>query len=204
MLQLMASSSMIRVAGLGVTLVTSVVLARFLGPEGFGYYSFALAVVTIVGLPVHGGLATLTLRETAKAHAGKKWGLLRGLWNWTNTIAVFLSLGLMVVFAVLAWLSADQVVPLGGMATLLVSLLLLPLIAMAQKHGAAIRGLHRPVLGVVPDSIVRPFCLIGLLSLVWFDGGSITPRSAMQLHVLAAIVAMVIAYFIREDHLTFD
>ena len=48
---------------------TTMVLARTLGPDSFGVYTFALAVVMVVGLPAKAGVPQLVTRETAKAQA---------------------------------------------------------------------------------------------------------------------------------------
>ena len=61
--------------GLGV----SILLARFLGPEQFGQYTFVMVLVPLLALPITGGMQNLLTREVAAySHAGK-WRLYKGI-----------------------------------------------------------------------------------------------------------------------------
>lgn len=64
---------------LPLTLITSIVLARGLGPAGYGQYSFVMAAISILALPVGAGLGQLVTREVARYHHSEEWGLFRGL-----------------------------------------------------------------------------------------------------------------------------
>lgn len=183
------SSSIIRASGLGVTLLTSVVLARLLGPAGLGYYSFALAVVTIAGLPLHAGLSTLVMRETAKEGAASNWSKMIDLWRWSGRTIIILSVAILSTAIAGLLLLGDRITPAGGLDTVLVSLCLIPLIAVAQAGGGAIRGLQRPVLGLLPDSVFRPFSLLLLLAISWVGGIDISALTAMEAHVVCAFIA---------------
>ena len=192
LVRLMFGSSMLRGIGLGMTLLTSVALARTLGPAGLGYYSFALAVITVIGLPIHMGLPTLVLRETAKGEANGQWEMVRGLWNWAGRRIIAITLLIFALAIPAIWLFGGRFIPEGGEATVWISFALVPLIAIAQVRGAAVRGLHRPILGLLPDTVIRPFGLVGLLVVVWATGSTITSEVAMELHVVAAVFASII------------
>ena len=82
----------------------AIVLARALGPEGYGVYSFALAIVMLAAIPAQVGVPQLVVRETAKAQAKEDWGLMRGLWRWANrAVIIFSFFGAIATGAVL-WL----------------------------------------------------------------------------------------------------
>ncbi|MDI5890287.1 flippase [Halomonas rhizosphaerae] len=185
----------VKIAHTGLAFLLAVLLARTLGPEGYGIYSFAFALVSLMAVPSQLGLPELMVRETAKAQAHEQWGLLRGLWRWSSlTVWGFSSL---IALAALTgiWLFGDGM----GNAqrqTLLVSLLLIPLVALGNLRGAALKGLRRVVLGQLPESVLRPAILIGLTSAIWLLVGSITPMSAMGLHAIAAAVAFIIGAFL--------
>lgn len=187
---------MLRAASLGMTMVTSIVLARILGPADFGVYAFALSVVTIVGLPIHMGLPVLVLRETAKGVTHGEYGAVRGLWHWSHKrIAVFTLVVLAIAIpAMMFW--GNMIAPEDEKSAIWVGLALVPLIAIAQLRGGAARGLQRPILGLMPDSIVRPLGLVLLLSLAWHSGQTISPGIAMALHVVAAFAASILGIYI--------
>ncbi|WP_245740927.1 oligosaccharide flippase family protein [Ectothiorhodospira marina] len=50
-------------------MLITLLLARLLGPLGYGVYAFVLAVVSLISLPVQLGLSPLIVRHTpGKAH----------------------------------------------------------------------------------------------------------------------------------------
>lgn len=175
-----------------LTLATSVLLARVLGPEAFGLYAFALSVVTLSGLPVQLGVPVIVLRETAKAGAVDDWDRMRGVWVWAGRRIL---LGVLVVVPLVALgglLSGTAIVPPGGHGVLYVALGLVPLIAVSNVRASALRGLHHPVLGQLPETLVRPgglFALVGLMALL---GVSVTAEAAMTAHVVASCAAFAV------------
>lgn len=55
--------------GFALGLLITLLLARLLGPLGYGVYAFVLAVVSLISLPVQLGLSPLIVRHTpGKAH----------------------------------------------------------------------------------------------------------------------------------------
>ena len=70
----------------------SIALARILGAESFGIYSFAYALAMVLAIPAQSGMSQLVLRETAQAFAAEDWGRIRGLWTWSTGTVLVLSL----------------------------------------------------------------------------------------------------------------
>lgn len=172
----------------------AVLLARVLGPEGYGNYAFAFAVITLLAIPAHAGLPPLIVRETAKAGAKRDWAMMKGLWLWSNRFIAVVSLGVVaaVGFALLfgeQWFGGER------RSTLLAGLLLVPSIALGLSKSAALRGLGKVVIGQLPDNIVRPGSLLILLvAAMWLVPGIATnPQGAMLLHVLAGLLALGLA-----------
>lgn len=189
--RLSASSSALRAASLGATIVTSIVLARMLGPSGLGHYSYALAVIAVIGLPIHVGLPTLIIRETARGEADEDWGKVRGLWQWAGRRVGVISVVIMACAAFAFTFFGDRLVDADALPTILIGLLLVPLFAIANLRGAAARGLHRPVLGILPDAVIRPLILLALLLAYSSWHRRIGSEAAIGLHVIAASVAML-------------
>src|ERR1700686_2531071 len=57
----------------------SIFLARLLGKEGFGAYSYAFAWIVVLGVPTILGADQLLTREVAAYETKREWGLMRGL-----------------------------------------------------------------------------------------------------------------------------
>jgi O-antigen/teichoic acid export membrane protein len=171
-----------------------VLLARTLGPEGYGVYAFFFALVSLLAIPAQIGMPNLVVRETAKLEATEQWGLMLGLWRWSTSTILLLSLGILLISSGLAWLLLDQL-SLLQLKTFGFSLLLVPFIALSRLRTAAIQGLRKVVLSQLPDFIIRPALLILLILIVQFlfPAETLTSASAMGLYVIAAFVALLIS-----------
>lgn len=183
----------IKIGGTAVGFALAVVLARTLGPEGYGVYAFVLSLIMLLAIPAQVGLPALLVRETAKAQAKDAWGLMRGLWRWSNVFVALFSVLMVTIGALTLWLAGDW---LGEDRwwTLAVGLALVPLLALANVRGAALRGLRRVVLGQLPESILRPGLVLAMVlgAVWWWNGGALTPAAVMGLHGLAAFAAFVV------------
>ena len=69
-------SFILKFASLGLGFLTSVVLARLLGAEGFGDFSFPMAIVELLLVPTTLGFPSLVVRELARYQVQSKWALL--------------------------------------------------------------------------------------------------------------------------------
>ncbi|EDM47391.1 hypothetical protein MDG893_01250 [Marinobacter algicola DG893] len=170
-----------------LSLVSGVLLARTLGPENYGTYSFALSVIALLSLPVKAGLPTLLVREIATNQLIERWGLIQGLLRFSNGVALAFS----VLVAALAtlWFSwrgdVDASIFLWGVW-------LLPLMALEAVRAGILRGMRWILSAQVPEKLVRPFVLILMLGTGLFLGWELTALAAMQFQLIAAFVAFVI------------
>lgn len=153
-----AAGLAVRVMAILAGLLSSIVLARVLGPEQYGIYAFVFAIASLLALPVQMGLPTLIVRETAKSVALGDWPLLRGIWTWASQ-AILLG-SVVIVGGGVIWLVA-----FGGSIrperyeALIWGLLLVPLLAFGAAREAALRGLKHVFLGGFPDQVLRPLLL---------------------------------------------
>ena len=181
--------------------VGSILVARLLGANGLGLYSFSFAVASALAIPGQYGVATLVTRETAKLSRKEHWGLSKGLWNWAVIFTIGLSVMLALLTATFIWLDGDV---LGGSyrETLLVSLPLIIVFALMGCVGGRLRGMGHYVLGQLPEYGIRPFLFVCLIiagadviaSPDMLSGAS----TVMAIQVMTAIVAFVIAVVILE------
>lgn len=183
-----------------LNVLLAIVLARALGVEGFGVYSFVFALITIMAIPAQMGLPNLVVRETAKAQAAGDWALMKGLWRWSTLMALMMSAALMATGALAAWLFASRL-PEGGLAVFYWGLVLVPLIALGNLRGAALRGLRHVVQGQLPEFILRPsfFILLVLAMHFGLSARTLAASDAMMLHAIASLVAFAIgAWLLRR------
>lgn len=185
---------------IGATLISvglGIILARTLGPHGLGVYSFVFSLVTILAIPAQMGLPNLVVRETAKAQTRDDWALIRGLWRWASMMALAMALGLMTLSVAVTWLLADRF-PNDQLVVFYWGLALVPLVALGNLRGAALRGLRHVVQGQLPEFVLRPAFLIAfiLVAHLGFSTRSITASYAMMLHALASLLAFVIGAYL--------
>ena len=69
MLQKASGTAMLKFSSLLLGFVTSIVMARELGPEAFGRYVFVFSLASLAALPVGTALNQFVMRETARARA---------------------------------------------------------------------------------------------------------------------------------------
>jgi O-antigen/teichoic acid export membrane protein len=178
----------------------AVVLARALGSEGYGVYSFALAIIMLTAVPAQVGIPQLVVRETAKAHSRECYGLMRGMWSWgTKAVLLFSAIALLVM-GLFVWLTGFGS---GGArsATLSIGFILIPIIALANVQGACLRGLRKVVQGQLSDRIIRPatLLLLALISSKWLLEDQLIPQTAMKLHAIAAGVAFIFGFLLLHS-----
>ena len=177
---------------MAASFAVGVLLARGLGLQGFGYYSIALSVITIAGLPSEFGLPYLATREVAAAAALEDYGKLFGVLRWANRFC--LVIGTIVGLAVAAGgLIAYESNAVAVGEALLLGAPIVPLIALAKLRGGALQGLHRVALGQAPAGIVRPVVLSVLLGLALLAGVTLTAPIAMALGSASAAATLLIA-----------
>lgn len=181
----------IKVFGLAFSLITAIILARALGPEQYGIYSYVLAIVSILAIPAMFGLPSLIVRETAKAQVKQEWGIIRGLWNWANNITASLSLSITLVAAVLLWINRDNFSQIQFL-TFAWGLAFIPLSALAALRGASLRGLRKVIQGQLPEQVLKPIIFIVMLAVLSFmSNNKITAEKAMMFNALSAGLAFI-------------
>jgi len=191
-----AASVGVRVAFQGLGFAITVVLARELGPEDFGAYTYALVVIMLLAVPCRAGLPQIVTRETATSLDAKQWPIQEGVWRWAIRLTVGLSLivGMAVALSVT---TLDQWIAPDSRILLLCALPLIPALTIAQIHGAALRGGGFVIRGQVPESLVRPASQLLLLAVLIAASvpGTLTPLKAMVIHLVAACLAALTGLF---------
>jgi len=190
-------SVLVKLGGTGLALLLTMLLARVMGAEGYGIYSYALSLVLLLTVPAQLGLPNLLVRETAKAQANEDWQIMRGLWRWSTGLAGLLS----VLIAAIAWavliVWADSFNP-EQRAALVPALLLIPFITLGNLRDSALRGLRHVVLGQLSETVLRPGLLLTVLLIlgwVWQDY-RFTSAQVMGVNCAAAGTAFVIVSFL--------
>lgn len=181
----------IKVFNVILSLVSGVLLARTLGVENYGIYSFVVSIITLLSLPTNAGLPTLIVRETVKYQLQNRWGLLRGLFTLANSFVIGFSILIAMASAIITWWLWGEDQSLKSIAFLW-ALLLLPLIAFAKIRSATLLGLRKVIQAQLPEQLVQPLVMITLLLLCILLGFELTPSTAIQYNAFAAFIAFLV------------
>lgn len=183
----------VKIASTGLLFATTVLLARLLGPKGYGTYAYAYSIAMLLAMPANGGLQNLVLRETARGMAQDRLELVRGLWKWGDRAALAVSLAVIGIIGSILVVWQWRAEALRG-KTLLWALALVPFISLSALRGAALRGLKLVVTGQLPESVFRPgLFLLAIVCTAILAGVTLSPALAMVLHVGAAFLAFLTA-----------
>ena len=185
----LAGSAAVSGVQLGAGLAVGVVLARLLGPSGYGAYSFALALITLLFAPLSWGGENLAVRFVARYRALNKHQLIGGLLRWNlRNIAIF---GLVagVGISLVAFWTENSIV----YHVQLWSVALLILVPAGSLFGSTLRGFDDVVIGQLQGSVFPQVgSLVFLGAAVSLLGASaVTPELAMQIRIVAVATGVV-------------
>ena len=183
-----AGSFGLKIAATGLAFVTSVVLARLLGSEGLGVYSYIFAWISLLGIPATLGLDKLFVREIAIYQAKGEWGLMRGLLRWANLIVFVVAVSLAVTAAIIF-----RSIGSGSIIAFAIASLTLPLISLGNLRLGAMKGLRRVVLGTLPEMLISPVLFIALLGCgyLWW-GKDLNVSMVLGIKVAVSLVIFIL------------
>jgi O-antigen/teichoic acid export membrane protein len=190
----------IRVGHAAIGFVTAIVLAKMLGPSGYGTYAFVMAVVAFIAMPTELGIPGLAVREIAVTNAHKDWSQMRGFIvraHQTNAVLCVVILAMATV-ALLIW--GDRL-DVEKRTCMWLGLLIVPLLSLGSLRGAMLRGLRKVVLGQLPEQIIRPLTLLTLILLLPLFGTKLaTPVGIMSVQIISVATAFLcgVAFFLRN------
>jgi len=177
-----------RILALGL----GIVLARMLGPEGYGVYAYAFAIMSLLMVVAEAGVPTLLMREIAASQGRAQWGLLRGALRRGAQFVALAATTVSLFGLFVLWWFADSLRP-EVLYTTALMLLVLPVSALCKTVAHALFGLHRVLVGQTLDLLIRPFLVLIILAalfLAWPEQRQ--PHVAMAVQLLSAMVVLLI------------
>lgn len=177
-------------------LILGILLARELGPEQFGIYSYIFAIITILVIPVQLGLPSLLVKYVAKYEVHDEWDKIKALLRASNFFVIISSLlivggSLLLLFIGIINFSGSK------LNTFYWGLALLPVMGLNAVRGASLRGLRYIILGLAPDNFIRQliFVLLLLLTGWWIADGMMTAEMSMSFNFASVLIAYLIGAY---------
>lgn len=195
-------TTLIKIGGMALTLVSSIVLARWLGASEYGAYAFASSLIAFLAIPGAMGTERLTVRNIASYLSRSQPALAYGSYLWGNrSVGISSSSLFLVAASCLLWWSDGW--PRGAMAQAsLIALLLVPAFSLTKQRQATLCGLHQVTAGLFPELLLRPALHLGFVALAWWLApAQLDAVLATALFGLATLIAYATGNLILKPHL---
>lgn len=190
-----ATAVALRIGAVGSSLVVTVVLTRALGVSDFGSYAFALAVLTILAIPLDAGLPHLVVREVAAADRANQKDVVKGVLLRGLQLTLLVAPVPLAVYLVFRMVAPAQMAAIEGMDYLGIALAALPFVALVALFGAALRAFERYFVGQVLGILAIRIFHLAVLGLVILAAGfgALSGALALWAFVTANAIAAAIA-----------
>ena len=185
-----AGSVLIKFGSAFFAFINSILLARYLGKENFGYYILAYTTILIVTTITSLGLPLLITRYVSKYKANNNFSAIKGLLFLTHKY-VFYAIGVVYFLAIIAYFFWWQKYPSIFVETLLYGFLVFPILVFSLLRSALLRGYKYVIFAEFPDTLLRNaiFTIILLFSIL--TDVALTPQMAMLFQLIAASVGFI-------------
>ncbi len=195
------ASLILKVSQIGLSFITSILLARLLGVEGYGAYAYVVAWLFILQVPAGLGLRILLPREIATYETHQQWSLMRGIVSWANQSALLTSLVVSFIASLIAWYllgdSNSQMLYIFwlGIASL-------PFLILTILRQSIMRGLHQIILGQLSETILQPALFILIIAATYiFSSGLLNLNMIMIYRLISFVVVFFISTFLLNQSL---
>jgi len=169
--------------GSGLTYLSQIVIARLTGATSYGYYTYALAWITLLAYVAAFGFDVALLRFVAAYRNQAKWDLLHGVVRYAERW-VLASGGILVVLGTGIVLARGNQIDPELRNTFLFGFPLIPILALAWIRCAVLRAHDHVIIPLTSSLLVRDGILIAL---VIFAGVGLGLRVDAQFAMLALL-----------------
>lgn len=186
-----ASVMAIRVAGAGISFISMVLLARWMGAFEFGIYAYVWTWVILVGTMAPLGLNTSIMRFVPEYMARQRWGRLRGLLQQAHLMVFAAAMGVSLMGAVLLWMltpyiDAFYILPL------VVALVMMPLYAFTDMQEGTARAFGWVTLAYIVPYVMRPLLLLMAIGTMVLIGLSPDAVTALLIMLAACVIGLIV------------
>jgi O-antigen/teichoic acid export membrane protein len=186
---------MTRAFGAGLGLVSQIVLARLLGSEQYGVYTYVWTWVLILGLVSTLGFRKLLTRFVASFKTEGEIDRLRGVIRRSTEVVSTVG-GMVGIMGAVACYSFRGVIGPELADTFVVGFLLLPLVSLVHLRKEALTGMRWVVRGDIPFRVLRPFLLVLFAGAAWWVwGGQLSALGMMGLTLLMLVIVFGVSTY---------
>lgn len=183
-------------AGLSLlTFLSTIVVARLTGDEGFGIYSLVFTWVSVVSVAATMGMDDLALKLFPIYSAQKDLARSKGLLAWTQKYALLFSL-----LITLLYLGLVNFTKIPGLYNYAVyhnwAAISIPFFVLMHLHQASLRGLGKIGKGQWAEKLVQPLFFLLLLIVAYWTGVAVSDKEAIIFRASSFIIATAVAIYL--------
>lgn len=175
------------------TFINSVLLARLLSLEGFGYYILAFSTVMLLSVPTTMGIPYLITRFVSKYEVHQNYAAIKGLLIKTNSFVLIATAVLFGITAIV-YLTIGDHYESDLVETFIYAILLVPVLGLGALRNAALRGLKLIILADLPDTLLRNFLFTVCILVCIIINFELSPQWAMLFQLGAAVIGFLVGY----------
>ncbi len=185
-------------AGAGLSYVSQLLVARTIGAESFGIYSYVWAWVTMLAYLSTLGFHVSLLRFVPAYRANQRWALMRGVIQFSKRGTA--TVGLLVVLLGAGIVMANHSSMKSELAiTFLIGIVTIPIISQHQLNSSLVRAFGGIVKAIAPERVVRDGVLLVVVGLAaWSGSFAKDAKMAMAASLVSALATLaLLRYFLR-------
>ncbi|WP_430410906.1 flippase [Kordia sp.] len=178
-----------------VTPLSMILLARFLGPDNFGHFAFAVSFATVLSIFSNLGLPTAVTRFGAIYYINENWKRLKGILQFSNKNVTICGL---VFIAVSIFLLLTDIVEIPSKPYVLVALPIILFLALSMIRTGVLTAIEKVNLSQLPEMIIRPILFFIVILVLYYSGVLNAYSSIISYTIINGIIFLVGAYMVKR------
>jgi O-antigen/teichoic acid export membrane protein len=195
-----SGSFLVKIINMLLTLGIAVLSAKWMGAKEFGAFTFAFTIVGFLKFPAMFGLPNLAVREVSKFEAIKDWASLKGF-----ILSSYLLISILSVLLAIATYIVLFFFEIQNKYIVVLAVTCLPFFSIQTLQSSILRGIHKIVLSLIPEQIIKPVGLFfGLIVLHYANPEGINAEEAVLFQVIAIIIGFTVSLLWIRKYLMND
>ena len=187
------SNASVQILSRLVSLILSVVLARLLGPDGFGVFSFSYTFVNVTVIFVSIGAPVFLTREIAVLSGNKNWGLGWATFSMAIQLVLIVAVATCAILAAIYHYSSEFQLTVGG-SIFFGSLTLLIITSALRVTTGALRGLKRVATSQFLETVLLPtLAIFAVIAIFVAKPELLTAQVVIVLFCLVTSLVLLVA-----------
>lgn len=183
----------LKFAGLTLTYLVQVFLARWMGKTEYGIYEYVISWSLLIAIPAGLGLPRTVLRLISEYQIKQEWGRLRGIVGGSWLLTVLASFLICIASTGLILL-LNYYYSFAYATPLLLGIWLVPLQALMQLQLETARGMKDVTLAYGPSEVIWPVLVICSGWFLWEKNHSLASTTALPMATLMLAIALLFQF----------